>query len=209
MTEIKFNCPNCQQPLEATAEYFGQDIDCPSCNKSLKVPSLVPPPITPHKRLINTAIPPPNKTPSASPPRETGNIKHFFISALRWLLFIPIGVVVTYYSTAIVYWVAAFIDSFMPEELSGLIATRASLVVVLPLIAAVTVGASYIAPMPKTGAVLYGLCFAMLRILNIMYAGESVIFALIYYAPVVYGVYSVLKDKKESISEEATAGADS
>ena len=186
MTDIKFNCPHCQRPLETTTEYFGLDIECPSCNKTLKVPSL-----------------------AQTPPRETGNIKHFFISALRWLLFIPIGIVVTYFSTTIVYWVAGFIDSFLPEELSGLIATRASLVVVLPLIAAVTVGTAYIAPMPKTGAILYGLCFAALRILNIMYADESIIFALIYCSPVVYGVYSVLKDEKESISEEATAEADS
>lgn len=35
---FKFNCPNCQQPLEAEEELLGQEIDCPACDKAMKLP---------------------------------------------------------------------------------------------------------------------------------------------------------------------------
>jgi len=40
MSDIKFNCPTCTQPLEAPPEMAGQLIECPKCKKSLEIPSL-------------------------------------------------------------------------------------------------------------------------------------------------------------------------
>lgn len=38
MNEFKFACPNCQQKLEATPEYAGMQINCPSCQSPIVVP---------------------------------------------------------------------------------------------------------------------------------------------------------------------------
>ena len=32
-----FNCPHCQQKIEAEDEWIGQDAECPSCGKAIKV----------------------------------------------------------------------------------------------------------------------------------------------------------------------------
>lgn len=39
MPGLKFNCPHCQQPLEAPEAMFGQEFNCPACNGALKLPS--------------------------------------------------------------------------------------------------------------------------------------------------------------------------
>lgn len=38
MNEFKFSCPNCQQNIEATPEYSGAQINCPTCQTLLVVP---------------------------------------------------------------------------------------------------------------------------------------------------------------------------
>ena len=38
MSDISFNCLVCNQPLEAPAEYAGQVIECPACQKETTVP---------------------------------------------------------------------------------------------------------------------------------------------------------------------------
>jgi len=38
MSEFKFNCPHCQQSLEAPEDMLGQTIECPSCNGSIQLP---------------------------------------------------------------------------------------------------------------------------------------------------------------------------
>ena len=37
MSDLKFNCPHCRQPLEAPPELLGQVIDCPSCKGSIQI----------------------------------------------------------------------------------------------------------------------------------------------------------------------------
>ena len=37
--DIIFNCPFCDQELAADAADAGTDIDCPSCNRTIKIPS--------------------------------------------------------------------------------------------------------------------------------------------------------------------------
>jgi hypothetical protein len=39
MSEFKFSCPNCQQNIQATSEYSGHQINCPSCQTLLVVPA--------------------------------------------------------------------------------------------------------------------------------------------------------------------------
>lgn len=36
---IKFNCPNCGQPIEAEPEWVGKQTACPTCKKTLDVPA--------------------------------------------------------------------------------------------------------------------------------------------------------------------------
>jgi len=40
MSDYKFNCPKCQQPIAAPAEMLGQVVDCPACNIRIQLPSL-------------------------------------------------------------------------------------------------------------------------------------------------------------------------
>jgi len=42
MPDIKFDCPMCQQTLEAPEEMMGQDIECPSCQKQITIPGAEP-----------------------------------------------------------------------------------------------------------------------------------------------------------------------
>lgn len=39
MSDISFNCPSCDQALEAPDEYAGQVIQCPSCETEIEVPA--------------------------------------------------------------------------------------------------------------------------------------------------------------------------
>ena len=43
MPEISFNCPICQQLLEAPEEMTGQVIECPACQKEITIPAAVAP----------------------------------------------------------------------------------------------------------------------------------------------------------------------
>ena len=42
MAELKFNCPVCQQPLEAPDNMTGEMICCPGCEESITVPGTKP-----------------------------------------------------------------------------------------------------------------------------------------------------------------------
>ena len=47
MANFEFNCPHCNQALEAPDEMLGQTIECPSCSKAINLPTPAPtsPPI--------------------------------------------------------------------------------------------------------------------------------------------------------------------
>ena len=157
--------------------------------------------------IIKTTIPTAPKALAATPAPNTGKVKRFIFSTLRWLLYIPAGIFITNLAITIVYLVAGYIDSFMPEELAGLISTRATLVVVIPLIVGLTAGIAYIAPRPKIGAVLYGLCFGAMRYLHVVYLDESIGYALLFFVPVLIGVFMVLKDKDADSAAESDSKA--
>ncbi|HOU69212.1 MAG TPA: hypothetical protein PKW49_11675 [Paludibacteraceae bacterium] len=75
MADLKFDCPHCKQPLEAPPEYFGEIINCPSCNGEIHVPTAsaprraVAPPLkfTPQKTTFNSRPPPINSVITGIP----------------------------------------------------------------------------------------------------------------------------------------------
>ena len=58
MSDITFNCPNCEQPLEIPDELLGQTVDCPSCQGSIELPK---PEAPPQPKQPDT--PAPSRTP--------------------------------------------------------------------------------------------------------------------------------------------------
>jgi len=78
MSELKFNCPHCQQPLEVPEELLGQEIDCPACNGKLQLPAT--------QSAQRTSAPP------AAPRRAVPQALIITIAAV--LLFVVVGVVV-------------------------------------------------------------------------------------------------------------------
>lgn len=56
MSDIKFFCPKCRQPLEAPADIAGQLIDCPTCNTPVEIPF-----------SAQTVPIPPNSSPRSMP----------------------------------------------------------------------------------------------------------------------------------------------
>jgi len=51
MEDLKFNCPSCNQSLEAEPDLFGLRLECPNCGEGLKVPK----PESKSKKLIGNA----------------------------------------------------------------------------------------------------------------------------------------------------------
>ena len=131
---------------------------------------------------------------ATSDSKNSSSIRNTLVSTLRWLIYIPLGIFITNLAVSIVIIVADYIDSFLPDELSGLIATRATLIVIIPLIVGITVAIPLIAPKPKLGAILYVLIFGILRLFHVVYLDESVGYALLYFIPVTIGVIMVLRD---------------
>lgn len=84
MSEFKFNCPHCQQSLEAPEDMLGQTIECPSCNGSIQLPEPEPQPSpapapTPKKKIVthrpsaaSRRTPPRSTSPSAMPTEKFG-----------------------------------------------------------------------------------------------------------------------------------------
>ncbi|OVE76317.1 hypothetical protein BVX97_01410 [bacterium E08(2017)] len=55
MSTISFNCPGCQQPIEAPEEMAGQAAACPTCSQQITIPNSTP------------------EAPAAAPPAASGN----------------------------------------------------------------------------------------------------------------------------------------
>jgi hypothetical protein len=71
MNEFKFSCPNCRQNIQATPEYSGAQINCPSCQTLLVVPPApggVPPP--PHANKLSMAAATPSHEAAPAPPSK-------------------------------------------------------------------------------------------------------------------------------------------
>jgi hypothetical protein len=55
MNEFKFSCPHCQQSIEATPEYAGVQINCPSCQAEIVVPKTPTAPVPRPGKLTKVA----------------------------------------------------------------------------------------------------------------------------------------------------------
>ena len=71
MSNLKINCPHCNQLLEATEEMLSLPVACPSCQGQFQVTGdtdkLESPPLVPHP-LTSTAPTPPQTPPIPTPP---------------------------------------------------------------------------------------------------------------------------------------------
>ena len=59
MANFTFNCPECDQPLEAQDEWRGQQTQCPSCGNNIEIPKIMlvkPVIINPQEQLKNSKI---------------------------------------------------------------------------------------------------------------------------------------------------------
>jgi hypothetical protein len=72
VSDLNFNCPHCNQSLEAPEEMLGQAINCPSCNGSIQLPQSTPkpevrPPPSPKVVIRKPLAPPPPPPPVPIP----------------------------------------------------------------------------------------------------------------------------------------------
>ena len=69
MASQKFNCPHCQQKLEAPEEYSGKVINCPACQGQIQVSAPPPPPpaLSIGRHTAAAPISPPPPVPAAAP----------------------------------------------------------------------------------------------------------------------------------------------
>jgi hypothetical protein len=78
--DIIFNCPFCDVELAADPSDAGTDIDCPSCNKTIKIPS-------PDQDDVRTAptqeAPPPSVPLPVVPPNQPPRIEKQFVVPQR------------------------------------------------------------------------------------------------------------------------------
>ena len=66
MSEVKIFCQNCQQKLAIPSELIGSEIECPSCNHTVKVPKQTEPAQPSGKVSLQTQPPPPPTAASAN-----------------------------------------------------------------------------------------------------------------------------------------------
>lgn len=76
MADFKFNCPHCQQQLEAPPEMAGQVIDCPTCKKPIEI-SLPP---------LTAAMP-----PSPEPPQPSKSTVPGLVLTVVFLALVCVG----------------------------------------------------------------------------------------------------------------------
>ena len=75
MSDLKFDCPHCQQTLEAPEELLGQTIPCPACNGPIELPrpepAPTPPPLPRRPLAVHQSPRPVPESPSV---RETSGL---------------------------------------------------------------------------------------------------------------------------------------
>jgi len=79
MSDLKFNCPHCNQSLEAPPEMTGQTIDCPSCSGSIRVPDTQPglksPIPPPGASAVSPSVPAPVQPQQPSMKEESSPVR--------------------------------------------------------------------------------------------------------------------------------------
>lgn len=77
MSDFSFQCPFCNQSIEAPSAMMGQLVDCPGCGKPIEVAKKIPD----WKR-------PPGRMPTSAPTEW----RKMFMTTVRWILFIPAAI---------------------------------------------------------------------------------------------------------------------
>ena len=54
--DIKFNCPQCRQPLEAPSDMGGEQTTCPKCNNIITIPRVAPSTLYPNPAPASVII---------------------------------------------------------------------------------------------------------------------------------------------------------
>jgi hypothetical protein len=87
MSDFKFNCPHCQQWLEAPEEMLGETIDCPSCQGSIELPAPEPK-VAPKKNIVVSRkgvpfakLPGPRQQKAEKQPRQEKKMSGFGFDA--------------------------------------------------------------------------------------------------------------------------------
>ncbi len=89
MTDTKFACPHCSQPLEAPVDMDGSEIFCPSCGKKIMIPYDSPPPL-PHNHSNNHGT---SSGQASRDPKHRGMVLGLIIASLVVEIIIVISVV--------------------------------------------------------------------------------------------------------------------
>ena len=88
MSDLRFNCPHCQQPLEASPELLGMAVDCPACNGRIQLPKHPPAPAP-------EAVPEPEPAPSPPPPDPLRALHHLKRLKTRYHRRLAAGMILT------------------------------------------------------------------------------------------------------------------
>ena len=84
MSDIKFNCPECQSPLEIDAAGAGMRVNCPQCGKPIVIPSVRP---VVARQKVSIPIPAP---PNFQSPGVASNCQPRSSAAAVWSLVLGI-----------------------------------------------------------------------------------------------------------------------
>jgi len=84
MSDFKFDCPHCNQSLEAPEEMLGEQINCPACNGAIKIPAPAAKfeQSAPSLATSTTAESPSKAEPMVSPDSPDGAIDKTLLSTL-------------------------------------------------------------------------------------------------------------------------------
>lgn len=74
MPDINFNCSECGQNLDAPDDMVGLFVECPSCQKIIKIPGPGVEPSAKRVRSAPPARPPPPEPPKAGPDEKGSTI---------------------------------------------------------------------------------------------------------------------------------------
>jgi TM2 domain-containing membrane protein YozV len=58
MTDINFDCPHCEQNIDAPADMAGDTVDCPNCEQSIQIPAPVATDRPVRKKVVMKKRPP-------------------------------------------------------------------------------------------------------------------------------------------------------
>jgi DNA-directed RNA polymerase subunit RPC12/RpoP len=89
MSEFKFLCPECGQKILGDSAYSGTKIACPTCLKTITIPS--PASATPTPISTASAPPPPAPAPPAAASQTPGRLSGLAVASLICSVFVPLG----------------------------------------------------------------------------------------------------------------------